>query len=105
MMAPRTNRRKLKRTISLPARPSYYNLAIAKNCWKENNMPTGSVISYKEDRGYGFIRPKDGGDNVYVHISALQVAGIEKLTPGQRLTYELLTQDGKTSAVNIKLLS
>ena len=73
-------------------------------------MPTGSVISYKEDKGYGFIRPKDGndkdgGDNVYVHISALQDTGIEKLEPGQRLTYELLSKDNKVSAVNIKLLA
>jgi len=68
-------------------------------------MLTGSVISFKEDKGYGFIRPKDGGDNVYVHISALQDTGIEKLEPGQRLTYELLSKDNKVSAVNIKLLA
>ena len=68
-------------------------------------MPSGSVISYKEDKGYGFIRPQEGGDNVYVHVSALQAAGIDKVTPGQRLSYELLSKDGKTSAVNIKLLS
>jgi CspA family cold shock protein len=67
-------------------------------------MLTGSVISFKEDKGYGFIRPKDGGDNVYMHISALQASGIEKIEPGVRLSYELLTQDGKISAVNIKLL-
>ena len=67
-------------------------------------MLTGSVISFKEDKGYGFIRPKDGGDNVYVHISALQAAGIEKLVPGQRLTYELFSKDNKISAINIKLL-
>ena len=67
-------------------------------------MLTGSVISYKEDKGYGFIRPKDGGENVYVHISGLQAAGLEKLEPGQRLTYELMTTDGKVSAINIKLL-
>jgi CspA family cold shock protein len=68
-------------------------------------MQTGSVISYKEDKGYGFIRPKDGGDNVYVHISALQASGIDKLVPGLRLSYELLSKDGKVSAVNIKLLA
>jgi CspA family cold shock protein len=68
-------------------------------------MLTGSVISYKEDKGYGFIRPKDGGDNVYVHISALQASGIEKLEPSQRLTFELLSENNKISAVNIKLLA
>lgn len=67
-------------------------------------MPTGSIISFKEDRGYGFIRPQDGSDNVYLHISALQAAGIEKVEPGQRLSYELLSEKGKVSAVNIALL-
>lgn len=67
-------------------------------------MPTGSIISYKEDKGYGFIRPQDGGDNVYVHISALRAAGVDTVTAGQRLTYELQTKDGKVSAVEIKLL-
>lgn len=67
-------------------------------------MPTGSFILFKEDKGYGFIRPADGGDNVYVHISALQTAGIDAVTPGQRATYDLHTENNKTSAVNIKLL-
>ena len=67
-------------------------------------MPTGSIISFKEDRGYGFIRPQDGGDNVYLHISALEAAGIEKVEAGQRVSYELLAKDGKTSATDVKLL-
>ncbi len=71
-------------------------------------MPTGSIISFKEDRGFGFIRPKDGSgdsrDNVYIHISALQASGIDKVEAGQRLTYELASEDGKTFATNIKLL-
>ena len=67
-------------------------------------MPSGSLISFKEDRGYGFIRPQDGGDNVYVHVSALQAAGIDKIEPGQRLTYDTVSNDGKTSATNIKLI-
>lgn len=69
-------------------------------------MPTGSVISFKADKGYGFIRPKDDGENVYVHISALQAAGIDTLTAGQRLSYELNTDDnGKISAVDLALLT
>ncbi len=67
-------------------------------------MQTGSVLSYKEDKGYGFIQPQDGGNNVYLHVSALQAAGIDKVEPRQRLTYDLLTTEGRTSAVNIKLL-
>lgn len=76
----------------------------ARNYYRRHNILTGSIISFKEDKGYGFIRPKDGGDNVYVHISALQASGIDKVGPGQRLTYELFSEDGKISAVNIKLL-
>ncbi len=67
-------------------------------------MPIGSIISFKEDKGYGFIRPKDGDENVYLHISELQAAGIDKVKLGQRLTYDLLSKDGKNSAGNIKLL-
>ncbi len=67
-------------------------------------MLTGSIISFKEDRGYGFIRPKDSDENVYLHISALQASGIEKVSIGQRLTFDILSEDGKKSATNIKLL-
>jgi CspA family cold shock protein len=67
-------------------------------------MPRGIIISFKEDKGYGFIKPAEGGDNVYVHISALQAAGIEGVEPGQPLSYELLSQDGKISAISLQLL-
>lgn len=67
-------------------------------------MPTGSIISFKDDRGYGFIRPKDSDENIYVHISALEASGIENVAPGQRLTFEILSEEGKKSATNIKLL-
>ncbi len=67
-------------------------------------MKTGTVILYKADRGYGFIRPDDGAANVYVHISALEQAGIEKLAEGDKLSFDLQTQDEKISATNIKLL-
>lgn len=71
-------------------------------------MPTGSIILFKEDKGYGFIRPKDSEDskeNVYVHISSLQESSISSVTPGQRVSYDLKTDDnGKISATNIALL-
>lgn len=67
-------------------------------------MLTGSIILFKEDRGYGFIRPQEGEDNVYLHISALQTSGIDKVEVGQRVSYEILSEDGKVSAINIKLL-
>ena len=63
-------------------------------------MLTGSIISFKEAKRYGFIRPKDGGDNVYVHISALQASGIDKVEPGQRVTYDIFSKDNKISENN-----
>ncbi len=67
-------------------------------------MLTGSIISFKEDRGYGFIRQEGSEDNVYLHVSALQSAEIEKVEVGQKLTFEILSENGKNSAVNIKLI-
>ena len=67
-------------------------------------MPTGSVILFKEDRGYGFISPKDSDENVYFHTSELQAAGIDKIEIGQSISYEILSKDDKISAINIKLL-
>lgn len=71
-------------------------------------MPTGSIILFKEDKGYGFIRPKDSEnpkENVYVHISSLQDSNITTLVPGQRVSYELQTdENGKSSAIDIQIL-
>lgn len=67
-------------------------------------MPTGHIISFKDDRGYGFIKADDGSANVYLHISALKDAGIDKVHANQKVSYNLLTTDEKTSAVDIKLI-
>lgn len=71
-------------------------------------MPTGSIILWKADKGYGFIRPKDSefsGDNVYLHVSALQAVGLETINVAQRVSYELQTgENGKVAATDIKLL-
>lgn len=66
-------------------------------------MLTGQIMMFKADKGYGFIKPDDGSANVYVHISALQAAGIDSVKEGQLLSYELHSEDDKISAVNIKL--
>ncbi len=65
-------------------------------------MPTGSVKFFNADKGYGFIAPDGGGDDAFVHISAVERAGMQTLQKEQRLNYEL-EQDrrGKTSAVNL----
>lgn len=66
-------------------------------------MPIGTVKFFNSDKGYGFIAPDGGGNDAFVHISAVERAGMTTLDKEQRVTYEL-EQDrrGKTSAVNLQ---
>ena len=67
-------------------------------------MITGKVKFFDAQKGYGFIAPEYGGKDAFVHISALERSGLTGLSPDQRVTYELETdQRGKTSAVNIQV--
>mgnify|MGYP001094529471 CR=1 FL=1 len=66
-------------------------------------MATGTVKWFNPKKGFGFIQPEDGGKDVFVHISALTQAGLSNLDEGQKVSYELSTNNGKTSAANIKL--
>lgn len=66
---------------------------------------TGIVKWFNSGKGYGFIQPdQNGGKDVFVHISALEQSGISTLKEGQRVSYELATNKGKTSAVNLKVI-
>jgi CspA family cold shock protein len=67
-------------------------------------MAKGTVKWFNETKGYGFIQPDDGGKDVFVHISAVQRAGMHTLAEGQRLEYELQDdrRTGKSSAVDLK---
>lgn len=65
-------------------------------------MPVGTVRFFNSDKGYGFIAPDEGGGDAFVHISAVERAGMGTLDKDQRVQYELETdQRGKTSAVNL----
>lgn len=66
-------------------------------------MATGTVKWFNPTKGYGFIQPDSGGSDVFVHVSAVQKAGLRTLADGQKLSYELATEKGKTSAVNLQL--
>lgn len=68
-------------------------------------MITGKVKWFNLNKGYGFIQPDNGGSDAFVHISALEDAGIRNLNEGQAVSYELASNNGKTSAVNLKLIN
>lgn len=65
-------------------------------------MPIGKVKFFNASKGYGFIAPEDGGNDAFVHISAVEKAGMNTLVQDQRVSYQLETdQRGKTSAVGL----
>jgi CspA family cold shock protein len=69
-------------------------------------MATGTVKWFNSQKGYGFIQPAGGGGggrDVFVHISAVERAGLGTLNEGQQVDYELVTNRGKTSAENLKV--
>jgi CspA family cold shock protein len=65
-------------------------------------MPIGTVKFFNADKGYGFIQPEDGGADSFVHISAVERAGMVTLNKDQRVSYDIETgKNGKASAVNL----
>ena len=66
-------------------------------------METGTVKWFNATKGYGFISPDSGDKDVFVHVTALEKAGIQKLDEGQKVNYELTEHKGKISASELKL--
>jgi cold shock protein len=66
-------------------------------------MATGTVKWFNPTKGYGFIQPQSGGQDVFVHISAVEKAGLATLNEGQQVEFEIVSNRGKSSAENLKL--
>ena len=66
-------------------------------------MATGTVKWFNATKGYGFIAPESGGKDVFVHITALQQAGISHLDDGQKVEYDLVSHRDRESAGNLKI--
>ena len=67
-------------------------------------MAKGTVKWFNSQKGYGFIQPQGGGKDVFVHISAVERAGLRSLNEGQMVSYELKDERGKTAAVDLKAI-
>ena len=91
----------LKSRIRQPAPPPVSNLCFLKGLL----MPTGTVKWFNTQKGFGFIAPDQGGPDAFVHISAVERAGLRDLREGQKLDFELVSdrKSGKMSADNLKV--
>ena len=65
-------------------------------------MVTGTVKWFNTTKGFGFILPQDGGKDVFVHISAVESAGLRSLNEGQKVTFDIAMDRGKAAAINLK---
>jgi CspA family cold shock protein len=87
---------------------TWFRVTIARSarvCALEKKMTTGTVKWFNGQKGFGFIQPDDGGNDVFVHISAVERAGLAGLAEGQKVNFELKTDKmrGKVSAENLSL--
>ena len=66
-------------------------------------MASGTVKWFNSQKGFGFIQPESGGKDVFVHISAVERAGLQGLNEGQKISYEVQSERGREAAVNLKV--
>jgi CspA family cold shock protein len=90
-------------TLRLRLRAQKRSVRALRRPIQEMIMAVGNVKWFNPTKGYGFIQPSDGGKDVFVHISAVERAGLSTLNEGQRVEYELVSNRGKTSAENLKV--
>jgi CspA family cold shock protein len=69
---------------------------------RRREMATGTVKFFNADKGFGFIQPSDGGKDVFVHISAVERAGMSSLNEGQKVSYDVVSERGKLAASNLE---
>ena len=67
-------------------------------------MPKGKVKWFNANKGFGFIEPEDGGKDVFVHMSALETAGIDNLNEGDVVSFEVVSENGKEKASDLKIV-
>ena len=65
-------------------------------------MAVGTVKWFNMEKGFGFIEPTDGGKDVFVHITAVQAAGMNSLSDGQKIMYDVVQERGKSAAANLR---
>ena len=78
-------------------------LRVLRIDWGENDVATGTVKWFNATKGYGFIQPETGGKDVFVHISAVERAGLSSLNEGAKVSYEVVANRGKESAENLRV--
>jgi|SRR5690349_21724102 cold shock protein len=92
--------------ISQRHRPvEWSRVMVTRDIALEKKMPTGTVKWFNGQKGFGFIQPNDGGNDVFVHISAVERAGLSGLAEGQKVNFEIKADKmrGKSSAENLSL--
>jgi cold shock protein len=78
------------------------NARAFNECVKGYRMPVGTVKFFNTQKGFGFIQPDDGSKDVFVHITAVERAGMRSLMEGQKISYEIVTERGKQAAGNLQ---
>lgn len=90
------------RDRAIVARERYTTALQSAHLEKDTTMAKGTVKWFNSQKGFGFIQPDDGSKDVFVHITAVERAGMSGLNEGQKVTYDVATERGKSAAVNLQ---
>jgi CspA family cold shock protein len=85
----------------LPGKPAGHHCTKVRH---DKEAPHGTVKWFNPTKGFGFIQPEDGGNDVFVHVSAVEKAGLRSLNEGQKVSFQVANERGKSSAVDLKTL-